>query len=50
MYKNAKAVRQEWVGGLASTLIKQGKGGWDGGLQRGNWEREKHLKSKQNIQ
>ena len=39
----ARALRQEWVGGRESTLIKVGVGEWKG-LWKENIEREYHLK------
>jgi hypothetical protein len=38
-YGNVMALRQEWVGVSGSTLIEEGgRGGWDRGSWRGNWE------------
>jgi hypothetical protein len=35
---NARAVRQEWVGGWVGEHLHRSKGDARGGLQRGNWE------------
>ena len=42
---NARAGRQEWVGG-GSPSLEQGDRGWDGAFRRGDLERGKYLKCK----
>lgn len=44
---NVRAGRQEWVGGLGSTLIEAGGRGYDRRFQgKGDLERGQHLKCK----